>query len=147
MKRTAVATAIVIGLAAASESAAQPDRTPQTAGQPELCPDAATETGAPAGYQSLANAAMFAQRVPRPRWLAVTVFESREEGTLQHRERIIDRCNIGSINGPRELRPEIPATITYYSGGQPQLLLVAESPREICAALDDCAVPAREDTP
>ena len=93
-----------------------------------------------------------------PRWLAVTVIEERsvDPRTFEvvssrdgrRAERIIDRCKVVRILEPATAEPgagrgraviefdERTPTGDYYT------LLVVESPRSICAALPDCAVPA-----
>ena len=95
-----------------------------------------------------------------PRWLAVTVVEERsvDPDTFevvssldgQRAERIIDRCSVVRIFEPVTAdqgagrggavieSDERTPTGEYYA------LLVVESPRSICAALPDCAVPASD---
>jgi len=83
-----------------------------------------------------------------PRWLAVTViygefgeFDGVELPAAA--EWIIDRCAISMISSPDDSldRPfDSGALITFQLGGTQAKIVVLESPKEICAALADCAV-------
>ena len=89
-----------------------------------------------------------------PRWLAVTVVELQRPAHLaaiggpedKHRgEWIIDRCEVLRIQEPATAdegagRGGAHITVGRSLGDIYYYLLVVESPKEICAALADCAV-------
>ena len=131
--------AIVVALLSAAASAGA---------QPELCGPNPTLS-----VHGLNVAQSYEKRVPSPRWVGVTVVEyHRLDGTtldvlesdryLWVGETIIDRCEILVIHA----RGADGSTIEMVnpSTGRRTELVVAESPKAICAALDDCAAPLLE---
>ena len=150
MNRTAVV--IVALLSAASAASAQ---APQLAPRPpELCGQGSSQPG----RHDLEVAQLYGMRVPSPRWLAVTVVERRRldpitleiVGSDRDRwvgETIVDRCDIATIATPPDGHDTASSAIELLrtrADDHFTVLLVTESPKAICATLDDCAAPATE---
>ena len=130
---------------------------PASAGaQPELCGPNPSP-----GMQALTVAQSYEKRVPSPRWLAVTVVERRQEDPITFTtlssdrdrwvgETFVDRCLIFAIRAPVGGHDTASSTIelTRTDADEPfTLLFVLESPKSICAALQDCAAPPLPDDP
>ena len=144
-----IAAAVAVALpSAVAFAGAQP---PQLVAPPALCPHG----GGYKGPQQLVEDGLYAERVPSPRWLAVTVVERRlldpttlvpfavdADGGIWVGERFVDRCNIVGIAARGATGSTI--EVAFYSTRGEVLrseLVVIESPKAICAALDDCAAP------
>lgn len=157
----AVAVAVVFPFGPGFAGAQAP---PLVSGPPELCGSGSTQSS----RLDLEVARLYGRRVPSPRWLVVTVVEVHlldpitlevltvyRDGDMWVGERFVDRCDIlaiaarGATGAVIELAlfPRTFDGITTESRGQwarevrREILFVIESPKVICAALDDCAAP------
>ena len=144
----AIVVALLLTASAASAQAPQLGSNP-----PELCIPLSDQSSS---RHDLEVAQLYGRRVPSPRWVGVTVVEWHilDNTTLDTiaidrddwvGEAIIDRCEILVIHA----RGADGSTIEMFSPttSSRSLMVVAESPKAICAALQDCAAPALPDDP